>query len=33
MDIYNETYVDQSCDDDALSGGEEGFMKGYLDAL
>jgi hypothetical protein len=33
MDIYKEEYVDDSMDDDLISDAEEGFMKGYLEAI
>lgn len=33
MDIYDAEYVDDSIDDDMISEEEEGFMKGYLEAI
>jgi len=29
-DIYNEQYLELYVEDDEISGGEEGFMVGYL---
>ena len=30
-DIYSPTGIEASCEDDAISAAEEGFMLGYLD--
>ena len=29
-DFYNENYLEEHLDDDEITGGEEGFMMGYL---
>ena len=29
-DFYNEIYLEESMEDDEISSGEEGFMRGYL---
>jgi hypothetical protein len=30
--IYCEDYAQEMCENDAISGAEEGFMQGYLNA-
>ena len=29
-DFYNEQYLEEYVEDDEISSGEEGFMRGYL---
>lgn len=33
MNIYNKKYLDELQEDDEISVGEEGFMRGYIDAF
>ena len=32
LDIYTEEGIDEYVDDDSITAGEQGFMKGYLGA-